>query len=431
MSVRLRRSDDGFTMVMAVIITAIVFALGGTWLAYADHENNASAHDRRRQHAIDAANAGLVVADAALARNSDYTGTGTIATDFTGGSAQYEISVAVDPTDPTGFRRIITSTGFSPTKASAASVQRTMRQVVELEPLGFQYAMFSATGIATGSSASTVGDMYAGGNITLGNSQDYVGHIYTQGSVTTGSNQQITGDIHAAGTISLTSSSTTLAGSAYAGLNIVTGGTIRNNAQAGGTIGCTKVLGTCSPGSPPAALPVQHLPKFTWNPADYASVMTYTNGAAFVSAVSKHDASGVFHITGNVSFANNDSLYLVGDMTIVATGNIALPRQVENRTPGGAPVQLTIVSSGGGTITPFNNFTIPSTVTTLMFTEGAFDARNSSTFTGALYAGSLSNGARLTVTHAPLDDTGFDWTAANPQAFTVRNVSTREITLGT
>jgi hypothetical protein len=94
-------------------------------------------------------------------------------------------------------------------------------------------------------------------------------------------------------------------------------------------------------------------------------------------------------------------------------------------------VQLTIVSSGGGTITPFNNFTIPSTVTTLMFTEGAFDAKNSSTFTGALYAGSLSNGARLTVTHAPLDDTGFDWTAANPQSFAVRNVSTREITLET
>ena len=234
-----------------------------------------------------------------------------------------------------------------------------MRQVVELEPLGFQYAMFSATGISTGSSASTVGDMYAGGNITLGNSQDYVGHIYTQGNVTTGSNQQITGDIHAAGTISVTSSSTTLAGSAYAGLNIVTGGTIRNNAQAGGTIGCTKVQGTCSPGSPPAALPVQHLPTFTWNPADYASVTTYTSGAAFVSAVSKQNTAGAFHITGNVSFANNDSLYLIGDMTIVATGHIALPRQVENRTPDGAQVQLTIVSSGGGTITPFNNFTIP------------------------------------------------------------------------
>ena len=428
MRTRRDRSDDGFTMVMAVVITAIVFALGGTWLAYADHENGASAHDGRRQHAIDAANAGLVVADAALARNSAYAG--AAATNFSGGSAQYELSVVVDPTDPTGFRRIITATGFAPNKAAVGSVRRTMRQVVELDPLGFQYAMFSESTIVTGSSASAVGDMYANGSITLGNSQDYVGHIYTQGNVVTGSNQQITGDIHAGGTISVTSSSTTLAGSAYAGGNIVTGGTIRNNAQAGGTIGCTKVQGTCSPGSPPVGLPVQHLPTFTWNAANYASVTSYTNGAAFVSAVSKHNASGVFHVTGDVSFANNDSLYLVDDMTIVATGNIALPRQVENRSPGGAPVQLTIVSSGGGTITPFNNFTIPSTVTTLMFTQGMFDARNSSTFTGALYAGSLANGAKLTVTYAPIDDLGFNWSAANPQAFTVRNVSTREITLG-
>ena len=143
-----------------------------------------------------------------------------------------------------------------------------MRQVVELDPLGFQYAMFSESTIVTGSSASTVGDVYANGSITLGNSQDYVGHIYTQGNVATGSNQQITGDIHAAGTISLTSSSTTLAGSAYAGVNIVTGGTIRNNAQAGGTIGCTKVQGTCSPGSPPVGLPVQHLPDFHLEPGE-------------------------------------------------------------------------------------------------------------------------------------------------------------------
>ncbi|MGD9701841.1 MAG: hypothetical protein AB7Q42_18585 [Acidimicrobiia bacterium] len=426
MKAPLARPDDGFTLVMAVLITAIVFSLGATWLSYADHQNSASAYDRRRQQAIDAANAGLVVADAALARNSAYAG--TAATDFAGGSAQFELSVSVDPTDPTGFRRIITSTGFAPAKSEPGTGRRTMRQVVELEPLGFQYAMFSESAIITGSSAGVVGDMYANGSITLGNSQDYVGHIYTQGNVTTGSNQQITGDIYAAGTISVTSSSTTLAGSAYAGVDIVTGGTVRNNAQAGGTIGCTKVQGSCSPGSPPAGLPVQHLPTFTWEPSNYSSVTTYADGAAFVSAVSKHDTSGAFQVTGDVAFANNDSLYLVGDMTIVATGNIALPRQVENRAAGGAPVQLTIVSSGGGNITPFNNFTIPSTVTTLMFTEGNFDAKNSSTFTGALYAGSLTNGARLTVTYAPLDDIGFDWTDANPQAFDVRNVSTREIT---
>jgi hypothetical protein len=409
-----------------VIVTAVVFTLGASWLAYSDHENDASAYDRRRQQAIDAANAGLVVADAALARNGGYAG--TTLTAFSGGSASYETTVEVDPTDPTGYRRIITSTGHAEAASGDGGARRTVRQIVELDPLGFQYAMFSESAIVTGSSAGVVGDMYANGTIRLGNSQDYVGNIYTQGDLVTGSNQQITGDIVATGSIALSSSSTTLAGSAFAGGNITTGGTIKNNAQAGGTIGCSKVQGTCSPGSLPAGLPVQHLPTFVWNPSNYPSVNTYASGAAFVSAVTKKDSSGTFYITGDVSFANNDSLYLVDDMTIVATGNIALPRQVENHSAGGSDVQLTVVSTGSGTITPFNNFTIPSTVRTLMFTQGMFDAKNSSTFTGALYAGSLNNGARLTVTYAPLDDTGFSWAAANPQAFTVRNVSTREIT---
>ena len=419
------RPDDGFTLVMAVIVTAVVFTLGASWLAYSDHENDASAYDRRRQQAIDAANAGLVVADAALARNGGYSGTSI--TDFSGGSARYESTVEVDPTDPTGFRRIITSTGHAQAE-SGSGARRTVRQVVELDPIGFQYAMFSESAIVTGSSAGVVGDMYANGTIRLGNSQDYVGNIYTQGDLVTGSNQQIIGDIVAAGSISLSSTSTTLAGSAFAGGNITTGGTVQNNAQAGGTIGCSKVSGTCSPGSLPAGLPVQHLPTFVWNPSNYPAVSTYASGAAFVAAVTKQNASGTFYVTGDIPFANNDSLYLVDDMTIVTTGSIALPRQVENHSPGGSDVQLTIVSTGSGTITPFNNFTIPSTVRTLMFTQGMFDAKNSSTFTGALYAGSLNNGALLAVTYAPLDDTGFSWAAANPQAFTVRNVSTREIT---
>ena len=151
----------------------------------------------------------------------------------------------------------------------------------------------------------------------------------------------------------------------------------------------------------------------------------------FVSAVSKTDTSGVFYVNGPVTFGNNDDLYLTGNMTIVVAGAIALPRQVQNHAPGGATVQLSIISTNGGTITPSNNFTIPQTVNTLIFTTGLFDAKNSSTFSGSLYAGSLYNGAHLKVTYQPLDDTGFDWSGANVQNFTVRNITTREILAGT
>ena len=281
-----------------------------------------------------------------------------------------------------------------------------------------------------GSSSTVIGDIYTNGDITLGNSQDYIGSIYARGNVYTGANQKITGNVYANGNISLGSNSTSVYGSAFAIGNIATGGTIRDTAQAGGTIGCAKVLGACIPNSPPPPVPVQHLPEFAWNPANYAAVSTYATGAAFVSTHSKVNMQGTFYVTGDVSFAKQDSLWLTGDVTIVATGNISLPGAVVNNAASAAKVQLTVISSGGGTITPANNFTIPSTVSTLLYTTGTFDARNSSTFRGVLYAGGVTSGAHISVTHELLTAPGFNWAPASPQAFTIRNISTRETSGG-
>jgi len=411
-------------MVMSVMLSAVVFMLGATWVAYATHESSSSSYDRRRQQAVDAANAGLVAADAALSRNAAHAGVGV--TSFPGGSAHYETAVTVDSSASTTFRRVITAIGYAPSKTAADKVVRTVRQVVDLDPLGFQFAMFSESNIVTGSSSTVIGDIYSVTDIVLGNSQDYIGSVYSLGKITTGSNQKITGYLSANGNVSVSSTSTDLFGSAYSGGNITVNGTVRDNAQAAGTISqcAPRVSGTCIAGTAPPAVPVQRLPTFVWNPANYAAV---TYGVP----PPKVNTQGVFYVTGDVTYSKNDTLWLTGNTTIIATGNITLPGNIENRSAGGASLQLTVVSTGNGTIAPSNNFTIPSTVKTLLFTKGLFDATNTSTFTGLLYAGSLSSGAHISVTYAPLDDTGFDWTAANPQTFTVRNVSTREIVNGT
>lgn len=423
------RGEEGVAMVMAVIVTAVVFTLGAVWVAFAEHATSSARYARHREQAIDAAHAGLAAAAAALSRDSTYAGAGL--SDFPGGSAQYEMSVAADPAEP-AFRRVITSTGYAPSPTAQGRSRRTLRQVVDLDPVAFQYAMMSEQAIATGSASAIVGDIYANGNVTLGNSHDYVGDIYVQGNVATGSNQTITGDIRADGTVTVGSTSTRVKGSVYAGVDVSTGGSIDDDALAGGSIlpagsGCTKVGGTCSPNTPQPPVPEQHLPTFTWDVSNYpAGSVHLLTGPETVSALSKTNARGVYHVTGDLAFAINDTLYLDGDLTLVATGSITLPRQVENRT-GGTSVQLSIISTGGGAIRPANNFTIPSTVRTLMYTTGEFVSSNSSTFTGALYAGNLSNGANLKVTHAPLDDVGFDWASANPQSFGIRNVSIQEV----
>ena len=420
-----RTRDRGSALVMAAIVSVIVFALGAGMVALAAHQSNASNNDRRRQQAVDAALSGLVVADSALSRNAAYAGSGL--QPFSGGAAEFEVTVVTDTTTGAAFRRIITATAYAPSKAASSKAVRTMQQVVELDAVGFTYGMFSETDLATGSSSTVIGDVYTNGNLTLGNSQDYIGNIFARGNISTGSNQKITGTVSADGDVSVSSSSTSVYGSVYAGGNILTGGTIRDTAQAGGSIGCAKVQGSCIPYSPPPRVPPQHLPTFVWDPANYPSVVAYASGAAFVAAVAKQNAQGTFYVTGNVVFSKQDTLYLTGDMTIVATGNIALPGGVSNHTVNGANVQLVIIATNAGTISPANNFTIPATVRTLMYTKGVFDAKNSSTFTGALYAGELSAGAHVSVTHALTFSPGFDWSAASPQSFTVRNVTTREI----
>jgi hypothetical protein len=411
-------------MIMAILVSVIVFMLALTWTSMASHESSASNADRRRQNAIDAAMAGLVVADSRLTRDSAFATTGLVG--FAGGGAEFEVFVTLPPESPGSLRRVLTSVGYAPSKSASPHTVRTVQQVVDLTPLGFTYGVFSEGQFVTGSSSTVIGDIYTNLDITLGNSQDFSGQIYTQGHIRTGSNQTITGSLHANGNIYVEGTSTTVNGSTYSQGNIFTGGTIRDVAQASGTIGCVKVLGSCLPGAPPLAVPVQNLPTFAWDPANYPAGVTHlATGADFVSLVSKQDAHGVFYVDGDIDFAKNDALWLTGNMTIVATGSIALPGNIINKVTNGE-VQLTVISAGGGAIVPANGLTIPATVRTLMYTTGTFDAKNASAFFGVLYAGNVTAGAHLSVTYAPVGAAGFNW-SATAQSFTIRNVSTREI----
>lgn len=421
-------TDRGSVMVMAAIISVVVFGLAAVLLSFADRESTASNGDRERQHAIDAAMAGAVVANSALTTNSAYTGSGLVA--LTGAAAQFEVSVATDATGG-AFRRVLTSYGYAPSKTSAKSV-RTVRQVVDLDPLTFSYGVYAGGNYGDGSASSVVGGMYTGGNIMLGNSQDYIGNVAARGNIVTGSNQKITGTLHANGDVSVSSSSTDVYGSVYAGGNVTTGGTIRDVAQAGGNIGTSgcptpKVQGTCLQHSPPPLVPLERLPVFIYNAANYLPVVAVNiSGTAFVTAA-QNPIQGVYNVSGDADLKHQDTLQLTGDTTIVTSGNFTLPGKVTNNAPAGVSVQLVVVARGN--VTASNNLTIPTTVTTLVYTNGNFDAKNSSTYTGVLYAGgNIILGAHSVITYAHVSAPGFDWTNANPQSFTIRNISTRETT---
>jgi hypothetical protein len=421
-------TDRGSVLVMAAIISVVVFALAAVMLSLTDRENSASNADRHRQNAIDAAMSGAVFANSALTNNAAYSGSGLVT--LPDGAAQFEVSVVIDSTAG-GFRRVLTSYGYAPTKASPKSV-RAVRQIVDLDPLTFSYGVYASGNYGDGSASSVVGNMYTGGDVALGNSQDYIGNVLARGNIMTGSNQKITGTLRANGNVSVSNSSTDVYGSVYARGNITTGGTIRDTAQAGGNIGSSgcptpKVQGSCIQHSPPPLIPVEQLPVFTYNPASYLPVVAVnTSGSAFVTTA-KNPIQGVFNVSGNADFKKQDSLRLTGDTTIVVSGNFTIPGSVSNLAPAGVSVELVIVVRGN--VLTSNNLTIPTTVSTLVYTNGNFDAKNSSTYTGVLYAGgNVILGAHSLITYAPVSAPGFDWTSANPQSFTVRNISTREIT---
>jgi hypothetical protein len=415
---------------MAVIVSVVAFALAGVLLSFANRQSSASNLDRHRQHAIDAAMAGSVVANSALTSNASYSGSGLVT--FAGGGAQFEVSVTTDATVTGGFRRILTSYGYAPSKAAAMSV-RTVRQVVELDPVRFSYGVFAAGNYGDGSSSSVLGGMYTGGNVTLGNSQDYIGNVSSRGNITTGSNQKITGTLHANGNVSVTNSSTEVYGSVLAGGNITLGGTIRDAARAGGNIGSTgcptaKVLGSCIQQSPPPLVPTEQLPTFVWDAANYLPVVAVNMvGATFVSTKKNTNLQGVFNLSGNADFGKQDALQLTGDTVLYVTGNFTLPGTVSNKAAAGVNVQLVVIVRGN--VIASNNMTIPTTVKTLVYTNGSFSGKNSSTYTGVLYAGgSVTLGANSSITYAPVATAGFDWSSANPSSFTIRNISTRETT---
>ena len=417
-------SDRGSVLVMAAIVSVVAFALAGVLLSYAQRQSSSSNTERQRQQSIDAAMAGAVVANSALTTNAAYTGSGLMT--VADGSSQFEVHVTTDTTVAGSARRVLTSTGYAPTKA-APKVVRTFQQEVELDPVGFTYGIFLEGSYSDASSSSVIGSIYTGGSISLGNAHDLTGNLDAIGSISTGSNQNITGTLHANGSVSVNNTSTNVYGSVLAGGSITTGGTVRDVAQAGGSVSnCAKVQGSCIQHSPPPSVPVQYLPPFTFNAANYASVSPVTSGSAFATGVkNKTLTQGVFNINGSVSFNNNETLELTGDMTIFVSGSITLPGTISG--PVGSNVQLTLIVRGSATAP--NNLTIPSTVKTLIYTNGSFSASTKLIFTGVLYAhGSFSMGANSSITYAPVSAPGFDWTQSSAQSYTIRNITTRETT---
>ena len=186
-----RPRDRGSALVMAAIISVIVFALGGVLFSFANRQSSASNGDRQRQQAIDAASAGLVDAASKLTTDSapgSYSGT------YDSSGSSYEVTVTPVAGEP--FRKMLTSVG------SSSDAKRTMQQVVEMVPVGFTYGFFTQ-GTVDGANWTITGKVYIGGDLNLpSQAKTLTGDVYVVGNVD-GGKANFVGSLYANGTIKI------------------------------------------------------------------------------------------------------------------------------------------------------------------------------------------------------------------------------------
>jgi hypothetical protein len=469
---RVRRDERGVTVILALMVTLIVFATGAMWVQQTVHQTEGSGVERSREQALAAAEAGL---NAAMSRLSQDRTCPTAQTWQQGtlpgvGDWEYSFPAVGDPryvdcSNPTEYRRYIIARGWSPSKTATRVQHRQLEQQIDLVATdGFRYALFAANGGISGANQITVrGDAYSRSDVTIDNNSTVTGNLTSYGGVTLQNSTLITGKVWANGAVDVDTTSgngSGVNGDVWTSVGDVNVGShVGGNVQAAGSItGSGTVDGTKTPNSPAPVPPALTLPTYTWASSNFASPTiwappTYSNPASsFQTYFNANDLSfgGAHRITScgspyssytctpsvsQVSF--NEKWNMASDTTVVSDGPIELSRDINSGTGN-----LVIVSNYPGTpcTTPgtacdavilSNNWSIPSTVKVLIFAQnGCVDVSNLKTFVGAIYARCIKLDNNFDLTYYPVAPPGFDWTTATSTHYTVQARSFREVPFG-
>jgi hypothetical protein len=428
--------DSGQSVVAALTVVVIVFLLGAAWLSTADHQTGASRYDRDRQRAIDAANAGLAAAQVRLAAGSvgSLLGVDT-------GDADYDAVI----TTPAAESAVITAWGYSPSKAAANRVVRTMQQSVDLVPAAgtsFHFAIQSDSTVnLDNGNRTTHGNVYAGGvlNLNAGN-QTIDGNLNAGGNVNfNNGNQTINGNLYAGGTVTFNNGNETVNGNVYAQGDVIfqkSSDTVNGDVQARGDVQyCTiqNVTKACLQHYPDTpTVSTATVPTFTWNPADYPATTTWTGNDTFRAWAAGQTAgiNGAHHVQGTMMFGPSDTLSVNGDLTVYVDGfDAKLPKAIVNKA--GHDVNVRIIVRGH--LYPSNgNFDSPASVKLLVYSTQPLETTQPCTMWGSVVSpGSITGGANCELTYVTVDDTGFNFPAGtgttSAASYTVRSVSINEI----
>ena len=463
---KLNTREDGIGIIIALMVSFVVFSLGAVWYSISVHELDETTFDENRTTAVHIADAGIRQAMyelSATTLNSQpfWTGSGTDAggncsivsvTSEVGGTprqlGQYWVQVTdTSPANPTDYNYFIEAWGWSRDTNSRQMTIRKIEQEVNIATeRGFVYALFAASGgIAAGNQKTIYGDVYSGNDITISNHTEIwandagfagAGDITTAGTLTipSGSNLDVEGSVFAQNYLSDSS-----LGSSYGtDVTVVDGDAYFKKATVVGKVSLGGVLDPSSDltaGSLATGLPTladignEPLPDFKWADVVLAQgaaqldggsgavgpVFEWTTWAKFDSwfKANRNAMYGWHHVTDTGShtwkLSQGGATEWADDFMLVFNGSLLLEGGSSIAAAATAPVMLTIVADSPTSDFQFGkNLSSSDDLLYVVYSKGTLGASNLSKIYGVVY-GEKDNSSNKLEVHfrPPKSDLGF------------------------
>jgi len=169
---RLRREEEGYSLVIAMLLLAIMAILLVVGLDAGTASLKQSSMAIEWSKALTVAEAGLSDSITRLGESRSATNPCriTTSTTCTGGGGQYQVDWS-----QTGGKIVVKSIGYFPTKTSPAFT-RVVQATYEPVPT-FKYALFSQTALDIKNGATITGDIYSDGDVTVGQNATICGSV--------------------------------------------------------------------------------------------------------------------------------------------------------------------------------------------------------------------------------------------------------------
>jgi hypothetical protein len=341
--------ESGVALITALLIIAIAGLLTLVMVDNSNHSSTASARNRSWGAAVHIAESGVHQAIASLQSTNGAT-TGAVVSGTTAeGSYEYKV------TQLPRRRYQIDAVGTVGADASLGASRRL--RVVMMPPRSFGYALFSLSDVTTKNNNVVCGDIWANTNVVVYNNDavragtdpscgdnagDGSGSVTAAtGYVEVRTNGSIAGDIWTGGYDDASSRAVILSGGVQVGGSVKASSSapgcdddvshakykVSNSGAVGGTIttwgtvsGSGSSAGVVTMSCSGAPTP-KEIPPFTFNPANYDSVQTFTV-SQFATYLASHRTAleGAFYVTGGGASDAIDlsGVDISGDLTIIA-----------------------------------------------------------------------------------------------------------------